>query len=182
MKRINFLEVHAFQITYRRMLMIFVLCGAIAGAGFGFFHFRNMRMGHHVKSISGEISTMKGEQAKLMKELDAAKELANQKSLKELQEEFTVLPSWVPLLREVASKMPPDLWLTGLEGKREGDSGNPSLLLQGITSRTARLTEFIHRLGKGVYVQNPSLGETHVTVLNGRAAYEFTIDCEVVPL
>lgn len=182
MRPVNFLENQTIQLTYRRMLLLFLVVVILVGVNYAFIHFRNVHLSDRIQFLNSELETMQDRQQQLLQQFDRDKVAAERKTRETLTKQFETIPSWAPLLREVAGKLPTDLWLTSIEGRRADGVGQAVLTLKGVTNHTTRLNEFMRRLDQGVYVNNPMINETRVTFVNGRAAYEFTLACEVMPL
>lgn len=179
MKTVNLLETSSFQITYRRMLSSALAVVVLAGVGFGLVSWQRSHLEQKINAMQDEVAVLKGKKAKLTKEL-SSKRRPNIEGLTKLEGYFAELPSWAPLLREIATKMPPDIWLSNIQA--EAKDNQVSLVLEGSTSNTKHLTIFLRRLDQAIYIDRPTLSKTSVKVDKGRPSYNFTIGCEVIPL
>jgi Tfp pilus assembly protein PilN len=182
MKTVNLIITDDVPISYRRILSIFIWIVLAIGLGYGFLYLRNYRLESKSENLAEELDILKEEQRKFVEKLQKEEKKIQKKGQEALQERFSNLPSWAPLLREVASKLPAEIWLTSMQATQEESQTMPTILLRGVTPHTSQLTELLSLLDNSIYVKNPTLSETHVSIVGGKPAYQFTINCEGVPL
>ena len=182
MKTINLLESKPFQLTYRRMIGVAGIAVVAIVLLFGLLSLRTVYTENRIAQLSQEVEVLKGQKKELEKKLGAHQPAQATSGLQTLKAQFQTRHLWTPFLRDLVSRVPPELALNSLEGTRAAGASRAALQVSGSSPDMIELTSFIHRMSRGFYVRQPSKSETEVKFIDGKPAYLFTIDYQDVQL
>jgi len=175
-QRINFIEKNPFILNYRKMV---VFGGGLFGLVlliYGMQFFRAVRIEKKVAALTAEVTRLKAEQERRLKEMtDTSGTFAGAQAA--LVQFFEDPMSWSVLLGELTSQTPTSLWLTSFKSYEKADlPSKRGMTLTGRAEDASAVTFFVKSLSDSPYFERVVLTDLKQETGAKGESYQFTID------
>ncbi len=181
-EQVNFIERELFTLSYRKMALG---AGSIMGAMLVLFGLTAAQVywaNRKITALTQEVNELKARRDKVMTEVEAkaGAHLPTAQSILDLLEKT---PRWSLVLKEVARKMPPRLWMVSLKSyQRDNASGGRGLILSGEAENPKDISLFLEEIAGSRYFEKPVLSDSKQEKRGNTRVYVYTIDSGLTPV
>lgn len=146
LSRMNFMISRRGPVTYKNMLLMFVLWCLILAGAYGSEMWREARMFNKIEIAKKTIVTLQEQQVQQLKVVETlGREKVDVSSKEDLSAILLTRPKWSKILRALTTNLPPQMWLESVSVSYDKDAAAHLTLFGKVRSQNL-LMNYIKRL------------------------------------